>query len=342
MDKTQKVVIASLIGTSAIAWIASIQQPDMMVAMSTYNPRAISLFTASWTAGMAAMMFPVITPMVLLYNRFVSSKENKEGSQSSVTVHGECKPSSSSIQSMRVILFIGCYLLVWALMGIALLLGWSVVLNSAIMTAGNPQVIANICGALLIISGVYQFTPLKRTCIGYCESPMSFFMRRWRAGTSGAVKMGLYHGMYCLGCCWSYFLLMVALGWMNLLWMGFFAGIILGEKIWSKGIWVARAAGIGLTLVGILVIAGMVPSLVSTASMRNNSDSSMSMQMNDEVDNDSEVALNYKGVESSMDLQADASSEASQGSEMTSDVDQSMMQAMDSAESEEVSEMKMK
>ena len=342
LEKTQKVVIASLIGTSAIAWIASIKQPDMMVAMSTYNPLAISLFTACWTAGMAAMMFPAITPMVLLYDKFVSSNGNKEGSQSSVTVHGDSKPNSSSIQSMRVILFIGCYLLVWALMGIALLLGWSVVMNSAIMTAGNPPDIANICGALLIIAGVYQFTPLKRTCIGYCESPMSFFMRRWRAGTSGAVKMGLYHGMYCLGCCWSYFLLMVALGWMNLVWMGLFAGIILGEKVWSKGIWVARAAGIGLTLVGILVIAGMVPSLVSTASMRNNSDRSMLMQMNDEVDKDSEVALNYNGVESSIDLRANASSEASQGSELTLDDDQIMVRAMDSGESEEMSKMKMK
>lgn len=342
MDKTQKVVIASLIGTSAVAWIASIQQPDMMVAMSTYSPRAISLFTASWTAGMAAMMFPAIIPMVLLYNRFVANKENKDGSQSSVTVQEESKPTSSSIQSLRVIVFIGCYLLVWALIGIALLLGWLVVMNNTIMTAGNSQVIANIYGALLIIAGAYQFTPLKRTCIGYCESPMSFFMRRWRAGTSGAVKLGLYHGMYCLGCCWSYFLLMVALGWMNLLWMGLFAGIILGEKVWSKGIWIARAAGIGLALIGILVIAGMVPSSVSAASMRNDSDSSMSMQMNDEVDNDSELALNDKGVESSMDLQADASSEASQSSEMTSDDDQSTEQAMDSGEREEMSEMKMK
>src|SRR5918992_6347823 len=65
MDKTQKAVAASLIATSALAWIASINQPDMMVAMTTYNPLSISVFTAGWTAGMAAMMFPAITPMVL-------------------------------------------------------------------------------------------------------------------------------------------------------------------------------------------------------------------------------------------------------------------------------------
>ncbi|HSF28300.1 MAG TPA: DUF2182 domain-containing protein, partial [Nitrosopumilaceae archaeon] len=61
-----------------------------------------------------------------------------------------------------------------------------------------------------------------------------------------------FHGLYCLGCCWPYFLLMIALGWMNLLFMGFFAAIILGEKIWSKGIWIARIAGIGFIVLGVL------------------------------------------------------------------------------------------
>jgi len=225
MQRAQIAIIASLIITSAIAWVASIEQPDMMAAMKTYNPVAISLFTASWTAGMAAMMFPAISPMVLLYNRFVTGGGKNDG-QSSTLVQQEENKSRSFVQSLRVILFTGSYLLVWALTGIALLLGWSVVMNNTIMTAGDSQLLATIYGALLIIRGAYQFTPLKKTCIGYCESPLSFFMKRWSGGTSGAVKMGLYHGMYCLGCCWAYFLLMVALGWMSLLWMGLFAGII--------------------------------------------------------------------------------------------------------------------
>jgi predicted metal-binding membrane protein len=115
-----------------------------------------------------------------------------------------------------------------------------------------------VYGIILIISGLYQFSSLKTKCLGYCESPLSFFMRRWKAGTAGAVKMGIYHGLYCLGCCWPYFLLMVALGWMNLLWMALFAGVIFGEKVWSKGIWVARSAGVGLTIVGIMAIFGFI------------------------------------------------------------------------------------
>src|SRR5919108_6248869 len=108
MNRIQKAVVISLIATSAIAWVASIDQPNMMVAMTTYNPLSISLFTASWTAGMAAMMFPAITPMVLLYNTFVTNKESKG---TSLTIQEEGRPKSSSIRSFRVILFIGCYLL---------------------------------------------------------------------------------------------------------------------------------------------------------------------------------------------------------------------------------------
>jgi predicted metal-binding membrane protein len=332
MDRVKKAVVTSLIGTSAVAWIASINQPDMMVAMTTYNPLAISVFTASWTAGMAAMMFPAITPMVLMYNRFVINKEkknsNKAGNQSSVTIEEEEKDKaiSSSFPSLSVILFVCSYLLVWALTGIALLLGWSVVMNSTIMTTENTSLVQYLYGTLLIIAGAYQFTPLKRICIGYCESPLSFFMRRWRDGTSGAFKMGVYHGIYCLGCCWAYFLLMLALGWMNLLWMGLFAGIIFGEKMWSRGIWIARAAGIGLAIAGILVAAGMLPSLMSTTTSMSNSEvgtGDMSMMMNNDNagnNNNNNMAMSDSSSKASMDISDDnsvASIATSDGSDQT-------------------------
>jgi len=88
---------------------------------------------------------------------------------------------------------------------------------------------------------------------------MSFFMRRWRGGVWGAVRMGTYHGLYCLGCCWPYFLLMVALGWMNLIWMGLFAAIIFGEKIWLRyGIWIARITGTGFVIIGLFTMVGTI------------------------------------------------------------------------------------
>jgi predicted metal-binding membrane protein len=314
MDRVQKAVVISLITTSAIAWFASIDSPDMMVAMTTYNPLSISLFTASWTAGMAAMMFPAITPMVLMYNRLVINRKNNRDRQSSVTIQEEKEGEtiSSTLPSLRVILFVGSYLLVWALTGIVLLLGWSVVMNSTIMTTGNTVFIQYLYGSLLIIAGAYQFTPLKRICIGYCESPMSFFMRRWRDGASGAFKMGVYHGIYCLGCCWAYFLLMVALGWMNLLWMGLFAGIIFGEKIWSRGIWVARAAGVGLAITGVLVAAGMLTSIVSSAipmtgSEDDTGDDMTMMMINDNANNNTkDMAMSDSSPKASMEMSDDS------------------------------------
>jgi predicted metal-binding membrane protein len=214
------------------------------------------------------MMFPAISPMVLLYNRLIKS-DNDTGSGSSI---GKDEVSSSLVVEeknnndhntphsstfsylLKMMLFVGCYLAVWALTGIVLLLAWSVPLNTFVVMGIERKQLDIIYGVLLIIAGAYQFSPLKTTCIGYCESPLSFFMRRWRSGTIGAVKMGTYHGLYCLGCCWPYFLLMVSLGWMNLLWMGLFACVIFGEKIWSRGVWVARIAGIGLMTLGLIAI----------------------------------------------------------------------------------------
>lgn len=239
----------------------------------TLSPITISLFTTIWTIGMAAMMFPAISPMVLLYNRLI---ENKGKSNQSTSVVVEEHNHSISSKSTKSILFVGSYLVVWACTGIAIFLGWSVLMDRlmAMSVTQTSQNLNYVYSSILIISGVYQFSPLKSKCLGYCESPLSFFMRRWKEGNSGALKMGLYHGVYCLGCCWPYFLLMVALGWMNLLWMGLFAGIIFGEKIWSRGIWVARAAGVGLAITGLLAISGLAGAILpiqSSMDMHTNS-----------------------------------------------------------------------
>jgi predicted metal-binding membrane protein len=247
MDKLQKVLLISLISISAAAWAASSAfQADMMRAMmAPYSALSVLLFVAVWTTGMAAMMFPAISPIILLYNRLV--KNGQGGATLMVEDRGQ--------YSSRMALFVGCYLAIWALAGLALVLGWSLLLNSAVAATGFSSA---IYGGIMVIAGAYQFSPLKAKCLGYCESPMSFFMRRWRNGTAGAVTMGTYHGLYCLGCCWPYFLLMVALGWMDILWMALFAGIIFGEKIWSRGIGISRVAGIGLVVAGIITAAGIV------------------------------------------------------------------------------------
>ena len=268
LNKVQMIILIFIIITSAASWVLLSKQSDadnnnvMMRAMMLYDPISISLFTATWTVGMAAMMFPAITPMVLLYNRLIVGGDNATQKQKqkdeNLMVEEKRKYNNNSI-SLKLTLFVTSYLVVWALTGVALLLGWSIPMNSLLAENGKQQSVDTIFGVVLILSGLYQFSPLKTKCLGYCESPMSFFMRRWRNGVLGAVRMGTYHGLYCLGCCWPYFLLMIALGWMNLLWMGLFAAIIFGEKIWSRyGIWIARITGTGFVITGLFTMLGII------------------------------------------------------------------------------------
>ena len=309
MDKLRKVILFSLIIISAIAWVISKDQPDMMKAMMTLDPISILLFTASWTVGMAAMMFPAISSIVLFYNRLIRNddgdnkvgdyKEKDKVSSAFVIEKKEKNTSKHSFfinYSFKMLLFVDCYLLVWALTGIVLLLVWSLIMNTLVVIGFRTIQLDIIYGVLLIISGVYQFSPLKTRCIGYCESPLNFFMRRWKSGKSGAIKMGIYHGIYCLGCCWPYFLLMVSLGWMNLIWMGLFSTIIFAEKIWSRGLLIARIGGIVLMTLGIVAII-FTPNAhkflgFESNNERNKSDQSMDMKAMMDMDNGS--INNYK------------------------------------------------
>jgi predicted metal-binding membrane protein len=261
----------------------------------TLNPIAVTIFTISWTVGMAAMMFPAIIPMVLLYNRIISNDQNLNNNKKdnlslvskfnqrtdNLEERGNRQNSRSfALLSKRAIKtsgFIGTYLLVWALTGVMLLVFWSIIMNNLLIEY-SIQDFAIVSGILLIVSGVYQFSSLKKRCLGYCESPLSFFMKRWKGNQlKDGLKMGLYHGMYCLGCCWPYFLLMIALGWMNILWMGIFAAIIFAEKVWSKGIWIARVAGIAFILIGLFSITGIIS--IATEDRINDSQNGMTNMM---------------------------------------------------------------
>src|ERR671925_415573 len=158
MNKIQTILIFSLVSVSAITWIVSSQQYDTMMStmMMFHNPIALLLFTVIWTAGMAAMMFPAISPMVLLYSRLIKTNNNTSSSndEASTQRKGEARESSlvvgkdskeeqkrirrkivlSSVffwspYSLKMMLFVGSYLLVWAMTGIAILIGWSIPMN---------------------------------------------------------------------------------------------------------------------------------------------------------------------------------------------------------------------
>ena len=326
MRTSTLVIISITVIISVLTWLVSIWQYDAMMSsmMTFYNPSALSLFVVIWTAGMAAMMFPAIIPMILVYNRLIAGSntgiensqstyhESNDGLNDSDEEEDENKHSvlcslTSKLRSKTydIILFVSAYLAIWALTGIILLVGWSLLFDTLLLHQGDQLVLSNtIYGIVLIVSGVYQFSSLKTRCLGYCESPLSFFMRRWQQGKAGALKMGMYHGLYCLGCCWPYFLLMVALGWMNVIWMGLFAAIIFAEKVWSRGgLWIARIAGIGFIALGIMSSTGVI-SLPSDSMNDDNSDDSgimMSMDMSSSSSPDGMKSMDISSPDMSPD-----------------------------------------
>jgi len=112
-------------------------------------------------------------------------------------------------------------------------------------------------GVLLVLAGIYQFTPLKHACLRHCRSPLSFVLNRWRDGRTGAVAMGTEHGAYCLGCCWVLMLLLFVFGVMNLLWIAALTIAVLVEKAVPGGPLLARIAGAGMIAAGAPMIAGL-------------------------------------------------------------------------------------
>ena len=109
---------------------------------------------------------------------------------------------------------------------------------------------AVLSGIFLVAAGLYQLTPLKDVCLKHCRSPLHFLMHGFRTGASGAFRMGVEHGLYCVGCCWVLMVLLFVGGTMNLVWIAGLAIFVLIEKIAPQGIWFGRISG------GVLVAAG--------------------------------------------------------------------------------------
>ena len=114
---------------------------------------------------------------------------------------------------------------------------------------------ARIGGVVLILAGLYQLSPLKRACLSKCRTPMAFILTSWRDGYGGAFRMGLEHGLYCLGCCWLLFVILFPLGMMNVAAMAVITLLIFAEKSLPRGPQIGQAAASLLIAYGALVVA---------------------------------------------------------------------------------------
>lgn len=212
--------------------------PDMpgmaMPGMDMAMPWTVARFAltfAMWWVMMIAMMLPSAAPTILLYAR-VATMGGATG-----------RPFTAS--------FLAGYLLVWGLYSLAaaaLQMG----LDRAALLAPREMVLQGrwLAGGLLIAAGLYQVSPLKTVCLRHCRNPAQFLSRHYRRGAAGALRVGLIHGSYCVGCCWLLMALLFVGGIMNLAWIALLTLAVALEKLLPYGRIVGIAAGAACVLWG--------------------------------------------------------------------------------------------
>jgi predicted metal-binding membrane protein len=199
----------------------------------TWDFTHLVLLFAMWVVMMAGMMLPSAAPALLIYAQVV--RQSPDGART---------PS-------HVYAFGGGYLLVWTVFSLAatVLQRWlaTLLLLSPMMDAQDRR----FGGTLLIVAGLFQFTPFKRVCLQYCRSPAEFLTRHWRPGVAGGFHLGWVHGLYCLGCCWALMMLLFVGGVMNLWWIGALTVFVLLEKVAPFGAWGGRLSGLPIVALGL-------------------------------------------------------------------------------------------
>ena len=241
LARQRNIILASLIAITILAWLwvlkqAQVGSPMAMSGLGLTMGMGAWAFIAMWGVMMVGMMFPASAPMILTFSAI------------------QVRRRSSARPYVPVSMFAAAYILVWLIFGL-LALGFAAGMD--VLAERSDWLISNwsrIAGGLLVAAGVYQLTPLKHHCLHKCRSPIVFLLEHWRDGWSGAFIMGLGHGLYCAGCCWLLFVIIVPLGVMNLVAMGAIGALVFAEKTLPRGVWIARAAGAGLIAYGGLVL----------------------------------------------------------------------------------------
>jgi predicted metal-binding membrane protein len=187
---------------------------------------------------MVAMMLPAAAPMILIFATAQARRDRHV--------------------AVPTWIFVAGYILVWAGAGLG-----AYVLDRAFTELLNSQVSIDrvtwaplTLGIMLILAGLYQFTPLKHVCLRQCRSPWGFVAQYWREGRAGAVSMGLRHGLYCLGCCWALFAVLTAVGMMSIAWMLSLTVVVFAEKVLPFGVRISTAVGVALVGLGLLFASG--------------------------------------------------------------------------------------
>jgi predicted metal-binding membrane protein len=237
------VVLGAGTGMSTLGMTRRSGMPDitgMLMEPATWSFGYAALMFAMWWVMMAAMMLLSAAPMLLLF------------AQATRKARAHDRPYAPTG------IFAAGYLAAWGGFSVlATALQWAfeqLGLLSRMMVATSYW----LGGAILILAGLWQLTPIKGVCLRHCRSPLSFLVGSWRPGRFGALRMGLEHGSYCLGCCWFLMGLLFFGGIMNLFWIAGLAAYVLLEKTIPMGHWFGRLIGIAAVACGVLMLVNAV------------------------------------------------------------------------------------
>ena len=248
LRRDRAVIIAALVVITGLAWAYVVWLADdmamggvdmtgfrmipagvglMMPASAPWQPIELAFTFVMWVVMMIGMMTPSAAPMVLLYARV--------GRQAAV----QGKPFANSNW------FFGGYLSAWMAFALVATLAQWALQSASLLTPMMASANTLFGGAVLMAAGFYQWTPLKDACLRQCQAPLQFIQRHggFRRDARGSLGLGVRHGAYCVGCCWTLMALLFVGGVMNLLWIAALTIFVLLEKVIPAGRMIARVAG---------------------------------------------------------------------------------------------------
>jgi predicted metal-binding membrane protein len=245
----RRLLLPLLVALIALAWLALWLwgQSPFARYLSHHSLEAVRgsallmlVFTTGWALMIVAMMLPTSLPLVLLFDAVVRQRPERP---------------------RLITVLISGYLVVWVLFGGLIYLGDAIlheVIERAAWLEANTWALS---AGTLALAGVYQFTPLKYICLDKCRSPFSFIVEHWRGPkpTGQAFRLGVHHGLFCLGCCWTLMLLMFAVGVGNLGWMLVLGALMALEKNVPWGRKLSAPLGTVLIAWGVALAVGIAP-----------------------------------------------------------------------------------
>ncbi len=207
----------------------------MMMDMRAWSASNIVMLLVMWSVMMVGMMLPSAAPVMLL----VVGTYRRRGWQHS---------------RLATISFLFGYLAAWTGFSLLATLSQTALHHAALLSSAMSANSPRLAGGIFLVAGLYQWAPWKQSCLTHCQSPLQFLTQHWREGTWGAFRMGLHHGLFCVGCCWALMLLLFAAGVMNLIWVAAIAAFVLIEKLLPRAPILGRAAGVLMCAWGVYLL----------------------------------------------------------------------------------------